>query len=85
MDEIALLGRNIRFARKVRGWSQTKLASKAGTPVSWLCLLEKGRSHPRLVQVVCVARALGIELHRLLSPKFMERSSGRVDDYPDPK
>jgi len=58
--------------RLPRGWSQAELARRSHLNQNTICLIEAGRFRPYPVQLVKLARALGIprrEAGRLLEPQ----------------
>ena len=55
--------------RALRGWSRAELARRAGINASTVGLIESGRLHPYVSQLMKLANALGVsqsEPHRLL-------------------
>lgn len=65
----AIVSRNLRLLRLVRGWSQRELAERILPPIarSYISKLELGRiASPQLEQLVRLAAALGVPLAALL-------------------
>ncbi len=66
MDDIkSVLGNNIRLLRKQAGWTQERLAEKAGISVPFMTQIELSRKSASLEVVEAIARALGISYDRL--------------------
>lgn len=62
MDRIqACLASNIRRYRKQMGYSQEKLAEKAGASANYIAMIEAGRYFPSLPMLNKVASALNID------------------------
>ena len=68
MELTAILGRNVREARKQRGLSQEVLALDAGMKRSYLSDLERGTRNPSVKALGRLAAALGVEPASLLVP-----------------
>jgi transcriptional regulator with XRE-family HTH domain len=66
MDLVAILGRNVREARKRKGLSQEQLALEADMKRSYLSDLERGTRNPSVRAVERLAAALGVEPWTLL-------------------
>lgn len=56
------LGREIRYLREARGWSQEQLAAEADVDNSHLGKLERGEGNPTIELLVRLAMALDSEL-----------------------
>ena len=66
MSEIAeILGTNIRSLRKKAGWTQEKLAEKAGISVPFMTQIELARKTASLEVVESIAKALNVSYERL--------------------
>ena len=66
MSEIAkILGQRIRSARTAKGYSQEKLAEKAGCHPTYIGQLERGEKNATVESIEKVAQALGISLSTL--------------------
>lgn len=66
MSEIAeILGKNIRNLRKESGWTQEKLAEKAGISVPFMTQIELARKTASLDVIEAIAKALGVPYERL--------------------
>ncbi len=60
---------NLSSERSRRGWSRAELARRAGLNASTVGLIESGRLHPYVSQLMKLANALGVsqsDAHRLL-------------------
>lgn len=51
---------NLKKLRKARGWSQERLASKAGISVSYVSMLEQGKRSPPLETLEVLGKALSV-------------------------
>ena len=60
------LGRRVRSARTARGWSQRKLAVRAGMSPSVVTFVERADSGVDLVRFAYLARALDMSMAELL-------------------
>ena len=52
------LGKNVRTIRLGRGWTQEKLAEKAGIHPVYISYIEQGTRNPSITKILQVARAL---------------------------
>lgn len=59
MSLIQVFGRNVRAARKEKGWTQEQLAFEAGIKRAYLSEIEGGKRNPTLDVVEKIAVALG--------------------------
>ena len=64
--ELIKLGASIREKRSIQGLSQEAFADKAGLDRSYLGGIERGEHNIALVNLVKIARALGITTAELL-------------------
>jgi transcriptional regulator with XRE-family HTH domain len=62
-----LLGEAIRAERTKAGFSQEKLAEKAGLSTVFISRVERGKESPSVDSLVKIARALGVHVHDLAS------------------
>jgi len=60
------LGRRIRELRKIKGWSQEKLASKAGLHFTYIGAIERGERNITLENIEKLAAALDVRIDDLL-------------------
>lgn len=60
------LGKNLKFLREKRGYTQTKLADKAGIAQSIISDIESGNRNPRTDTIIKLSKALGVTLSELL-------------------
>ena len=66
MDDIRIiLGKNIRDLRVKSGWTQEKLAEKAGISVPFMTQIELARKSASLEVIQNIATALGVSYERL--------------------
>ena len=73
MSEIVeILGRNIRNFRKESGWTQEKLAEKAGISVPFMTQIELARKTPSLDVIENIAKALSVSYAQLFKTDVSE-------------
>jgi transcriptional regulator with XRE-family HTH domain len=68
MDEEELkgvLGKNIKFFRLRRQFSQADLAEKAGISITFLSNIERGNNYPQAGTLCSLAGTLGVEVWEL--------------------
>lgn len=68
------IGAIIRRTRKMRGWTQTQLAERAGLRQETISVIESGAKPSKLTSILAVLAALDLEF------KVGERSKGRAQD-----
>ena len=74
MSEIAeIVGQNIRNLRKQSGWTQEKLAEKAGISVPFMTQIELARKTASLDVIEAIAKAFGVSYERLFKADTMEK------------
>jgi len=61
-----LLGDTVRIKRKNSGFSQEKLAERAGLSTVFISRVERGVESPSLDSLVKIAKALGIRVRDLV-------------------
>ena len=66
MAPIERMATRIKAARKKRGWSQEELAQKAGLSRTYLARLETARQDPTLSTLEKLAKALRVNVAKLL-------------------
>ena len=77
-DRLRYLGANILRLRRRRGWTQEKLAERAGLDARYLRILESPKANPRAAVLLAVADALDVSLGPLFRPtKLPKREPGR--------
>lgn len=76
MDIRALVGRNVRRARILKGLTQEELAERAETSQFYVSSLEAGHRNPTVEMVVTLAVALGMDYLDLLRPDGESISTG---------
>ena len=64
-----VLAENLLAIRREKGLSQDVLAAEAGLHRTFVAHLERNARNPSLDNVERIARALGVELHVLLTPR----------------
>ena len=62
-----LLGETVRVQRNSAGFSQEKLAEKAGLSTVFISRIERGKESPSVDSLVKIARALKIKVRDLVS------------------
>ncbi len=73
MSEIAeIVGQNIRQLRKQSGWTQEKLAEKAGISVPFMTQIELARKSASLDVIESIAKAFDVSYERLFKSDIME-------------
>ncbi|MGP1458648.1 MAG: helix-turn-helix domain-containing protein [Treponema sp.] len=73
MSEIAkIVGQNIRQLRKQSGWTQEKLAEKAGISVPFMTQIELARKTASLDVIESIAKAFGVSYERLFKSNIIE-------------
>lgn len=60
------IGKRVCIRRKMKGWTQEKLAEKVGVSWSSICKLETGKSMPSLDRLEDIAQALDMDLCELV-------------------
>ena len=66
-DWRAILGRNVRRLRQLRGMTQEQLAFEAEIDLTYMGGIERGRRNPSLMVMARIADALSVPLPKLLS------------------
>ena len=61
----AVLGRNIKFVRSLRQYSQALLAEKADISITFLSNIERGLKYPKPAVLSQIAESLGVEVYEL--------------------
>lgn len=65
MDNKSVFHRNLKLARKIRGYTQKEIAEKLNISNSTYCLYEKGERQPNLVTLEKIAHILYISIDEL--------------------
>jgi transcriptional regulator with XRE-family HTH domain len=68
MNEIGILGRQIRDLRKAKGVTLQDLASNIDRSLGWLSQIERGISPVSISALDAIAQALGVELSWFFAP-----------------
>jgi transcriptional regulator with XRE-family HTH domain len=66
-DPKVALGQSVRLRRLALGLSQEKLAEAAGLHWTYISSIERGKRNVSLVNIVRIAKALGVSPSELLS------------------
>lgn len=66
MTLVETFGRNVRAARREKGWTQEQLAFEAGVKRAYLSEIEGGKRNPTLDVVEKLAKALSVKPYGLL-------------------
>ncbi len=71
-ESIKELGRVVRTLRKAKGWTQERLANKAGLSRDAIIKLERGEREPRSSTVERVSEAFDVDLYGLAGVRLTE-------------
>lgn len=63
-----IISENLRRLKKYKGYSQEKLAGKAGISLSTYRNIENSRSFPRIDTLMAIAQALDVDLKQIVAP-----------------
>jgi transcriptional regulator with XRE-family HTH domain len=66
-DWRAIVGRNVRRLRQQRGMTQEQLAFEAEIDLTYVGGIERGKRNPSLLVMARIAKALSVQLTKLLS------------------
>jgi transcriptional regulator with XRE-family HTH domain len=61
-----IVGKNVRRLRLQKGMTQEQLAFEAEIDLTYVGGIERGRRNPSLMVLVRIAKALGVQLPKLL-------------------
>lgn len=78
VEIVKVLGNNIITLRKEIGWTQEKLAEKAGISVPFMTQIELGRKSPSLEVIEKISLALGVPYFQLF---ITENSTNNLNQY----
>ncbi|HEX2218269.1 MAG TPA: helix-turn-helix transcriptional regulator [Gemmatimonadales bacterium] len=73
IDPSCALASNVDRLRKDRGLTQELLAEAIGVRPPRIAAVERGESNPRLDTLEKLAGALGVPVHALLDPDYLDR------------
>jgi transcriptional regulator with XRE-family HTH domain len=82
-----LLAANLKTFRAVRGWSQAKLAEKAGISTQHIGMIETKIKFPSSAMIEKLAKALGIDpaelFYREIDPETMRKNAEKavIEDF----
>ncbi|MDR1637995.1 MAG: helix-turn-helix domain-containing protein [Treponema sp.] len=71
----ATLGKNIKFLRSRRGFTQAVLAEKAGISIIFLSSVERGTKYPKPGVLARIAQALEVEIFELFKGDLVPSDS----------
>jgi transcriptional regulator with XRE-family HTH domain len=60
------IGRQLRAARSIKGWSQEHLAAEAGIDRSYMSAIERGTRNISVLKLARIAQVLGVPISKLL-------------------
>lgn len=66
-EELRRLGERVREQRRNRGLTQEALAEALDLSVAYVSLIERGGRNPPYTTVVAIARALGVQMSRIVA------------------
>lgn len=75
------VGDAIRRLRLSRGWSQADLARRSDVSQPTVQRIEAGAPHPSVVNVVRIARALGVSVEDLMDELVSTALADRLEDH----
>ncbi len=64
--DLKVIGRNIKAERVRKGFSQEEIAELADTTRHTISMIETGSQHPKLLSILKISNALGIDINELL-------------------
>lgn len=64
-NALLLLSGTIKKRREVLGWSQERLADECGFDRTYISMLERGKRNPSLINLLKLAKGLGISISKL--------------------
>jgi len=67
-DHLITIGKNIKFARQIKKWSQTELANESGLRIATISDIENGKLNFEINTLVRIASALNCYLDITLTP-----------------
>jgi len=74
------LGKNLRFLRKQKGWTQAELAEKLQVNRSLIGAYEEGRSEPRLTTLMLLCELFKVDVASLLQKPLAESTHKLVEE-----
>jgi transcriptional regulator with XRE-family HTH domain len=72
------LGKNIKFLRSRRGFTQAVLADKAGISIIFLSSVERGTKYPKPDTLARIAKALEVEVFELFKGDLVPFDSKKL-------
>ena len=82
-----LLASNLKSYRAARGWSQAKLAEKAGTSTQYIAMIETKVKYPSSEMLHKLAKALGIDpaelFYKAIDPETAMKNARKavIEDF----
>ena len=64
--EAVLIGKQIRYLRRIKDMSQEALAKQTGVTIGWIGRIERGIHMPNMKLLVKIARALQVKVKDLI-------------------
>ena len=69
--EAVLIGKQIRYLRRIKDISQETLAKQVGVTVGWIGRIERGVHTPNISLLLKIARALQVKVKDLIPNELM--------------
>jgi transcriptional regulator with XRE-family HTH domain len=66
-DPLTLFGKHLAELRRIRGWSQEKLALESGLARSYVGGIERGKRNVALINICVLADTLGVTPAEMLN------------------
>jgi transcriptional regulator with XRE-family HTH domain len=84
-DLLSIFGRNIKFHRCVRRWSQEELAEKMSISKNTVCEIETGKKFVRAERLIQFAALFNVEIYTLFMPEevFQNDPYGLITRFGD--
>lgn len=74
-DIKAALGKNIKFLRTQRHFSQALLAEKSDISITFLSNIERGLKYPKPTVLAKISESLNVDVHELFKMNFEPKSA----------
>jgi transcriptional regulator with XRE-family HTH domain len=75
-----ILGKNIKFFRLRRSFSQAELAEKADISVTFLSNIERGNNYPQAGTICKIANVLGVNVWELFKGERVSDEQNVIND-----
>jgi DNA-binding XRE family transcriptional regulator len=79
-ERLGSFGERLQRVRRERGFSQSELAERAGVPIDTIQNWEIGRTEPRLLALIKVAKGLAVSLDVLAGLKAQKQRQPREEN-----